>query len=78
MLGLRDKVGALAGMLKPFQQAKISLSSIESRPSRRRPWEYYFFADFLGHQDQPRVKRLLAALKRHTVELKVLGSYPLA
>lgn len=78
MLSLRDKVGALASMLKPFEQARISLSSIESRPSRRRPWEYYFFIDFLGHQKDKKVVRLLESLKKRTVELKVLGSYPLA
>jgi chorismate mutase/prephenate dehydratase len=78
MLSLRDKVGALASMLKPFEAAKISLSSIESRPSRRRPWEYYFFIDFLGHQQDKKTLKLLEALKKRTLELKVLGSYPLA
>jgi chorismate mutase/prephenate dehydratase len=78
MLSLRDRVGALAKMLKPFEAAKVSLTSIESRPSRRRPWEYYFFIDFLGHQDDRKSARLLEALKKHAVELKVLGSYPLA
>jgi chorismate mutase/prephenate dehydratase len=78
MLSLRDKVGALASMLKPFESARVSLTSIESRPSRRRPWEYYFFIDFLGHQQDKKILRLLENLKKRTVELKVLGSYPLA
>ncbi len=78
MLSLRDRVGALASMLKPFEKSKVSLTSIESRPSRRRPWEYFFFIDFLGHQQDPKVRRLLETLKSRTVELKVLGSYPLA
>lgn len=78
MLSLRDKVGALASMLKPFESSKISLTSIESRPSRRRPWEYYFFIDFLGHQQDKKVIKLLESLKKRSLELKVLGSYPLA
>jgi chorismate mutase/prephenate dehydratase len=78
MLSLKDRVGALASMLKPFEKARVSLSSIESRPSRRRPWEYYFFIDFLGHQQDKKIVQLLESLKSRTVELKVLGSYPLA
>jgi chorismate mutase/prephenate dehydratase len=78
MLSLKDKVRALAGVLEPFGSAKISLSSIESRPSRKRPWEYYFFIDFAGHQQDKKVVKLLDTLRRRTVELKVLGSYPFA
>jgi chorismate mutase/prephenate dehydratase len=78
MLSLRDRVGALASMLKPFQKHRLSLTSIESRPSRRRAWEYFFFLDFLGHQDEPKVRRLLAELRKQVVEIKVLGSYPVA
>lgn len=78
VVNLRDKVGALAVMLKPFERNKINLTAIESRPSRRRKWEYYFFIDFLGHQDEPKVKKALEALRREVQELKVLGSYPAA
>jgi chorismate mutase/prephenate dehydratase len=78
MLSLRDRVGALASMLKPFERGKVSLTSIESRPSRRRPWEYYFFLDFLGHQEDPKVRRILDDLRTKVVDVKVLGSYPVA
>ncbi len=78
MLSLRDRVGALAAMLKPFERNRISLTSIESRPSRRRPWEYFFFVDFLGHQEDAGVARALKELRAQVVELKVLGSYPVA
>ena len=78
MLSIRDKVGALADILKPFEKHKVNLSSIESRPSRRKAWDYYFFIDFAGHQDSPRVKKLLADLERRAANLKVLGSYPSA
>lgn len=78
MLSIRDRVGALSAVLKPFEQHKVNLTSIESRPSRRKAWDYYFFIDFHGHQDEPRVQRLLAALSRQVAQLKVLGSYPAA
>jgi chorismate mutase/prephenate dehydratase len=78
MLSLRDHVGALAEMLKPFEKHKINLTSIESRPSRRRAWEYFFFIDFLGHRDDLKVKKALGELKKQVMEVKVLGSYPVA
>jgi len=78
MLSIRDKVGALASVLKPFEKHKVNLTSIESRPSRRKAWDYYFFVDFHGHQDQPRVQGLLKDLKKQVAQLKVLGSYPAA
>jgi chorismate mutase/prephenate dehydratase len=78
MVSLRDKVGALVSMLKPFESHKINLTAIESRPSRRRRWEYYFFIDFLGHQSDPKVRKVLEELRNEVQELKVLGSYPAA
>ena len=78
MLSIRDKVGALAAVLKPFEKHKVNLTSIESRPSRRKAWDYYFFIDFHGHQDEPKVARLLKDLSARVAQLKVLGSYPAA
>ena len=78
MLSIRDKVGALASVLKPFEKYKVSLSSIESRPSRRKAWDYFFFVDFVGHQQDPKVARLLKDLGARVAQLKVLGSYPAA
>ncbi len=78
VLGLHDRVGALATALKPFQKRGVNLTSIGSRPSLRKAWEYRFFMDFMGHQDEPRVARLLADLRRSSFSLKVLGSYPAA
>jgi chorismate mutase / prephenate dehydratase len=56
----------------------VSLTRIESRPSRRRKWDYVFFIDFEGHADEPHVRRALAALKRRASLFRVLGSYPRA
>jgi chorismate mutase/prephenate dehydratase len=78
MLSIRDRVGALASVLKPFEKHKVNLTSIESRPSRRKAWDYYFFIDFHGHQDEPKVARLLKDLAAQVAQLKVLGSYPAA
>jgi chorismate mutase/prephenate dehydratase len=71
-------VGALYDMLKPFAEQKLNLSKIESRPSKRKAWEYLFYVDVEGHvEDQP-VKAALEALRPHCQVLKVLGSYPVA
>jgi chorismate mutase/prephenate dehydratase len=78
MLSIRDRVGALAAVLRPFERYKVNLTSIESRPSRRKAWDYYFFIDFQGHQASPKIQRLLKALARQVAQLKVLGSYPAA
>ncbi len=75
---IRDKAGALHDILVPFKKARINLTKIESRPSKKKRWSYYFFVDFEGHHDQGHVKKALAALGRHCTFLKVLGSYPRA
>jgi len=75
MLSVKDHVGALYEMLEPFRTNKLNLTNIESRPSRKKAWDYYFFIDFQGHiQDKPVIKAL-NQLKDKCVFLKVLGSY---
>lgn len=78
LFSVRDEVGILVEMLKPFARHGIDLIKIESRPLRERPWEYYFFVDLKGHRAEPRVRRALAAVERRALRLKVLGSYPAA
>ena len=73
---VRDEVGALVRLLAPFQKSGISLTKIESRPSRRKPWDYCFFIDFLGHYDDPNVAQALDRVSRRCTEMKLLGSYP--
>lgn len=72
----KDRVGVLHDMLAPFAKHRINLTKIESRPSRQKAWEYVFFIDFRGHQQEPRAKRALGQLAESCVFLKVLGSYP--
>ena len=72
----KDKPGALHDALMPFKRQKINLTKIESRPSKKKAWEYLFFIDIEGHESEPRVKRALKALQKSTSLLRVLGSYP--
>lgn len=76
MFSIKDRVGALHDMLLPFKKYKINLTKIESRPSKRKAWDYYFFMDLEGHKDEPRVKRAILELENKCNFLKVLGSYP--
>lgn len=76
LLSTRNHPGALYGVLEPFARHGISMSKIESRPSRRVAWDYVFFVDVEGHRDDPAVAEALAELESHVTMLKVLGSYP--
>ena len=75
---VRDEVGILSRMLRPFAQHGIDLIKIESRPLRGRPWEYVFYLDLKGHRAERRVQQALAKLERGALRLKILGSYPAA
>jgi chorismate mutase / prephenate dehydratase len=77
MFSIKDHVGALHEMLVPFKKYGVNLNKIESRPSKRKAWDYYFFVDLDGHIDDPKVKKALVALESKCKFLKVLGSYPL-
>lgn len=76
VLTIKDRVGALYDILRPFGEAGVSLSKIESRPSRKKAWDYLFFVDLEGHRDDPHVRDTLKKVKEHCVEMKILGSYP--
>ncbi len=70
--------GALFRLLEPLAKHKVNMTRIESRPSRKRKWDYVFFVDIEGHISDKAVSRALAALERRTSLFKVLGSYPRA
>lgn len=76
VFAVRDQPGALAKALAPFEQAGISLTRIESRPSKRRPWEYCFFADVTGHAEDSCLAAALATLAGVCSFSRILGSYP--
>ena len=73
---VKDKVGALHDILVPFKNNNVNLTRIESRPSKMKAWQYYFFVDMEGHIEAKKVKRAIAALNRNCNYLKILGSYP--
>jgi chorismate mutase/prephenate dehydratase len=76
VFSLQDKAGTLINALSGFSSRGINLCKIESRPSRRRAWDYYFYVDFIGHQDDPKVREALDELEKLCPILRVLGSYP--
>jgi chorismate mutase/prephenate dehydratase len=68
--------GALLRMLMPLAERGINLSKVESRPSKKRPWDYFFFLDVTGHHDDPRMREALSELRKFCPMVKWLGSYP--
>ena len=78
LFAMRNEPGSLYRILEPLARAGINLTKIESRPAKRRPWEYVMFVDFEGHRDTPAVTSALAELEERTLFLRILGSYPAA
>jgi chorismate mutase/prephenate dehydratase len=76
MFCVQDTPGALFAALEPFNRLRISMSKIESRPSKRKAWEYFFFVDVDGHTTEPKLQDALAELEKHCTFTKVLGTYP--
>ena len=68
--------GALYSALAPFRRYRLNMTKIESRPSKRKAWEYFFFVDCDGHVSDRRISKALAQLGEHCSFVKVLGSYP--
>jgi chorismate mutase / prephenate dehydratase len=76
MVSVSDKVGALHEAIAAFRKFKINMTKIESRPSKRKAWEYFFFIDCSGHFQDGKVAKAIALLGEHCNFVKVLGSYP--
>ena len=76
VLSLPDQVGALQSSLNPFSSRGINLCKIESRPSRRKTWDYFFFVDFLGHSEDDGIRDALKELEEACPYHRILGSYP--
>ena len=73
---VHDRIGALYDCLLPFKDENITMSMIESRPSKLRNWEYSFFVDILGHSEDEKIQRAFDKLKDLCHVFRVLGSYP--
>ena len=76
MLSVADKAGALHQAIAAFRRHKINMTKIESRPSKRKAWEYFFFIDCDGHVQNRKVVKAIQLLGKHCNFVKVLGSYP--
>ncbi len=76
MFSVRDEPGSLLKALEPFEDFCINMSKIESRPSKRRAWEYFFFVDVAGHCEDEKLVAALKLLEKHCSFVKLLGSYP--
>ncbi|SFU27734.1 chorismate mutase /prephenate dehydratase [Nitrosomonas eutropha] len=73
-----NRPGSVHELLAPFAQHRVSMTRLESRPSRASLWEYVFFTDIEGHQEDENVARALQMLRDNATFLKVFGSYPAA
>ncbi len=76
MFTVNDKVGALHDALQPFRTHRLNMTKIESRPSKRKAWEYIFFVDVDGHHDNPKLAKAIRQLGEKCSFVKILGSYP--
>ncbi len=78
VLSIGNQSGALHKILEPFATYNISMTHIESRPSRQGLWDYVFFIDIEGHQHDENITKALENLKNNVTLLNILGSYPKA
>jgi len=76
LVSVADKAGALHEAIAAFRRYKINMTKIESRPSKRKAWEYFFFIDCDGHAQDRKVANAIRLLGEHCNFIKVLGSYP--
>jgi chorismate mutase/prephenate dehydratase len=76
LVSVADKAGALHQAIAAFRRHKINMTKIESRPSKRKAWEYFFFIDCNGHMQDRKVVKAIHLLGEHCNFVKVLGSYP--
>jgi chorismate mutase/prephenate dehydratase len=74
----KHEPGSLYHALGEFAKRNINLTKIESRPTKKTPWEYNFYLDFEGHRTEPRCAEALKALEKHATFVRILGSYPKA
>jgi len=78
IFGATHTPGSLYNALSEFAKRGVSLTKIESRPTKQTPWEYNFYLDFEGHRTEPKCADALKALRDHSTFIKILGSYPKA
>jgi prephenate dehydratase len=75
IFGLKHTPGSLFSVLQEFNNNKINLTKIESRPIKEKPWEYNFYVDLEGHIEKENIKNTLDKIEKKCTFLKTLGSY---
>lgn len=78
LVSARNQPGSLYRLLKPLAENGVDMTRIESRPAKTTNWEYVFFLDIRGHEEDPAIAQALAALQQEAEMVRVLGSYPAA
>ena len=78
VMGAHNQPGAIVKLLQPLADAGISMSKLESRPSRSGNWEYLFFVVCEGHREDALLSATLEEIRKRAAFLKILGSYPAA
>jgi chorismate mutase / prephenate dehydratase len=76
MFATSHEPGALFKALEPVERAGLNMLKLESRPTRHQNWSYYFFLDIQGHQQDKLVSQTIEKIKKYSLSLKILGSYP--
>ncbi|MFX1486345.1 MAG: prephenate dehydratase [Promethearchaeota archaeon] len=76
IFSIKDAPGSLLDVLREFAVRNINLTKIESRRTKKRPWEYDFYMDFDGHKNDKKCQEALRNLEKKSIFIRVLGSYP--
>jgi prephenate dehydratase len=75
IFSIKHEPGSLFRIIEKFHENNVNLTKIESRPTKANTWEYNFYVDFEGHQNNSKILEMLDKIKQETLFMKVLGSY---
>lgn len=78
IFSIKHEPGSLYRIIENFHKNNVNLTKIESRPTKENIWEYNFYVDFEGHEENPKISEMISKIKQETLFMKVLGSYPSA
>ena len=78
IFSIKHEPGTLYQIIESFQKFEVNLTKIESRPKKTTAWEYNFYVDFEGHEENHKIKEMLEIISENTTFFKILGSYPSA
>ncbi len=78
IFSIKHEPGSLYRIIQNFNKNNVNLTKIESRPTKSNTWEYNFYVDFEGHQNNSKISEMLEKIKQETLFMKILGSYPSA